>query len=118
MLAEIAEPVITALNDQLLRTGVLTHCVAIVEHLVTGGHEHEVALEPTGRDHLERFELTQMLLGELILGFRVKIFLRTKIRSQADMRRDCGIDQYRTHAESLGEPGRVVAAERAADRSE
>src|SRR5262249_14021243 len=56
-----------------------------------------------------------MRAGQLVLLAGVEILLRTQHSDKQVVGPDCGVDQRRLQRPALGEPGRVVTAERATD---
>ena len=106
---------VAALEHGLSRAGVFVHRVAVVEHLVAGLDQQPVALRPADRGHLERTQLVDVAAGEFEALAGIHVVLGADIGAEFERGDHGRIDQHRLQVVVFGEPGGVVAAERAAD---
>src|SRR2546425_904815 len=101
-------------HHDLLGTSVALHGAAVIEHLVSGLHDQQIAARRDLR-HVERTPLVEMRLGQFVRFTAVQIPLRAEIGAQTEVRIDRRIDQHRFAAVLFHEVAGIEAAERGAD---
>src|SRR5260221_5105918 len=116
VLRKARQAVIAAGNHDLFRAGIALDRAPIVEHLVAGLDEQEIARRRDARN-IEILPRPQVILSELVRLTGVEVLLRPEIGAQADVWVDRGIDQDRPRAVLFRHVGGVEATERRADEA-
>ena len=112
---EVRQRMVAAVEQLDVRAAVVRDHLAPVEHFVALGDDREVALEP-GRLERELLQLVDVLDAEeeVRVGV-VEAGLLADVLRQVARRVHGGVEQHRRAADALGDPGRVVPAQRAAE---
>src|SRR5882672_12495013 len=87
MLRKAHQAVVTARDHDLFCSGVALDRTAVVEHLVGGVDEEEIARWRDARN-VELLPCPQIILGELVALAGMQVLLRPEIAAQADVRVD------------------------------
>src|SRR5467141_2355258 len=116
MLRKALQAVIASLRDDLFRARIPGDGLAVVEHLVAGLDQQQVALR---RDALgiEVLPFTQISFGQLVRLTGVEILLRTEVAAKSRVRVDGGIDQHGFRIMSLREVSGIEATQRRSDEA-
>src|SRR3954471_7544256 len=114
MLCKAAQAVIAAFDHDPLRARVALQRLAIVEHLVAGFYQQQVARWRYPR-RIEFAPFLEVCRGEFVRLAGVQVLLRTEIGGESDMRLDRRIDQDRPPAPGFDRMSRVVTTERGTD---
>ena len=109
MLGKAPQAVVAAFDYDLSRALVFFHRLAIVEHLISGFHQQQVALRMNA-GQAEFFPLAQVPFGEFILLQGMQVALHAQIRTQILVRMDGRVDQDGAKIVPLREVGGVEAA--------
>ena len=92
MLGKAFQAVVAAVDHDLARTLVFFHRYAIVEHLIPGFHQQQVALR-ADCGQAKFSPLAQVLFAEFILPVSMQIALYSEIGAQIFVRTDGRVDQ-------------------------
>ena len=115
---EPGKAVVAAVFDDLRGACVVGDGVAVVEHLVAGLRQQQIALGLRDGGNVECREFGQMRLGKFPLLAAVPVGLRAKCGAQQRVCVHGGVHQHRFPAVPLGQVGGIEAAQRTADQGD
>ena len=115
---ELRERVVAAALHVLVRAAVIRDGLAIVEHLVAGLDQQEVALGTRDARDRERAQLVEVRAASPRTTRPSTCWSACPRTAAGRVRAHRRIDQHRARAEALGEMRRVVPAERAPDEGD